>query len=170
MHYAKIKYFDVANGPGIRTSLFVSGCSNHCKGCFNPETWDPNYGNEFTDEEIEKIIESVDDNIAGISILGGDPLEIYNLIMVKKLITEFRKKFNFEKDIWLWSGYTIENIINDRNKWDVVKDVDVLVEGPYVEKKRNLNLKFRGSSNQQIIDIQASQTFNTCILKEEYME
>ena len=170
MHYAKIKYFDVANGPGIRTSLFVSGCSNHCEGCFNPETWDPNYGNEFTDEEIEKIIESVDDNIAGISILGGDPLEIYNLIMVKKLITEFRKKFNFEKDIWLWSGYTIENIINDRNKWDVVKDVDVLVEGPYVEKKRNLNLKFRGSSNQQIIDIQASQTFNTCILKEEYME
>lgn len=170
MHYAKIKYFDIANGPGIRTSLFVSGCSNHCEGCFNPETWNPNYGNEFTDEEIKKIIESVDDNIAGISILGGDPLEIYNLIMVKKLITEFRKEFGFKKDIWLWSGYTIENIINDRNKWDIVKDVDVLVEGPFKIEERDLTLKFRGSANQQIIDIQASQSLNSCILKDEYME
>lgn len=170
MHYAKIKYFDIANGPGVRTSLFVSGCSNHCEGCFNPETWNPNYGQEFTEKEIEKIIDSVNDNIAGISILGGDPLENYNLTMVKKLITTFRKKFGFKKDIWLWSGYTIENIINDRNKWDVVKDVDVLVEGPFEIKKRNLKLQFRGSSNQQIIDIQASQAFNTCVLKEEYME
>lgn len=170
MNYSKIKHYDIANGPGIRTSLFVSGCSNHCEGCFNPETWNPNYGMTFTDETIKEIIDSIDDNIEGISILGGDPLEKYNLNGVKKLIEEFRKKFGHNKTIWLWSGYTIENIISDKDKWETVKDIDVLVEGPFILAKRDLKLQYRGSSNQRIIDIKLSQLLNSFVLKEEYME
>ena len=170
MNYAKIKHFDIANGPGIRTSVFVSGCSNHCKGCFNPETWDPTYGNKFTDEIIEEILNSIDNpNIAGLSILGGDPLEYYNLDMVHKLINEFRKRFGFDKTIWMWTGYTVECIMNDDRKSEVARLVDVLVEGPFIECKKDLKLMYRGSSNQQIIDMQLSQTFNTMILKDEYM-
>ena len=113
MNYAKIKYFDIANGPGIRTSLFVSGCSNHCKGCFNPETWDFHYGQEFTEETIKEILDSIDnEHIAGLSILGGDPLEYNNLEMVNKLINEFRKRFGFTKDIWMWTGYVLEDFMN----------------------------------------------------------
>ena len=106
MNYGKIKYFDIANGIGIRTSIFISGCSNHCKGCFQPETWDFNYGQKFTDETIKEILDSIDnEHIAGLSILGGDPLEYNNLEMVNKLIDEFRKRFGFTKDIWMWTGY-----------------------------------------------------------------
>ena len=105
MHYAKIKRFDIANGVGIRTSVFVSGCSNKCKGCFNQELWDRNYGQEFTDETIKEILDSIDKPyIDGLSILGGDPLEYYNLEMVNKLIVEFRKRFGFNKSIWMWNG------------------------------------------------------------------
>ena len=170
MNYAKIKHFDIANGPGIRTSVFVSGCSNHCKGCFNPETWDPTYGNKFTDEIIEEILNSIDNpNIAGLSMHGGDPLEYYNLDMFHQLINEFRKRFGFDKTIRMWTGYTIENIMNDDRKCEVARLVDVLVEGPFIERKKDLKLMYRGSSNQQIIDMQLSQTFNTMILKDEYM-
>ena len=170
MNYAKIKYFDIANGPGIRTSLFVSGCSNHCKGCFNPETWDFHYGQEFTDETIKEILDSIDKPyIDGLSILGGDPLEYYNLEMVDKLIVEFRKHFGFNKSIWMWTGYLLEDIINDDRRWEVVRKLDYLVDGPFIQKKKNLKLKYRGSENQRIIDMQNSQTFNTLILKDEYM-
>lgn len=174
MNYAKIKYFDIANGPGIRTSLFVSGCSNHCKGCFNPETWDFNYGKEFTDETIEEILNSIDnDYCAGLSILGGDPLENENLESVNKLIDKFRKRFGFKKSIWMWTGYVLEDFMNSHfdgiSKIDVARKVDVLVDGRFELKKKNLKLQFRGSSNQRIIDMQNSQTFNTLILKDEYM-
>ena len=175
MNYAKIKYFDIANGPGIRTSLFVSGCSNHCKGCFNPETWDFHYGQEFTEETIKEILDSIDnEHIAGLSILGGDPLEYNNLEMVNKLINEFRKRFGFTKDIWMWTGYVLEDFMNENNRElnriDVARKVDVLVDGRFILSKRDLKLKYRGSSNQRIIDIQKSQTFNILILKEEYMQ
>ena len=170
MHYAKIKRFDIANGVGIRTSVFVSGCSNKCKGCFNQELWDKDYGQEFTDETIKEILDSIDKPyIDGLSILGGDPLEYYNLEMVDKLIIEFRKRFGFNKSIWMWTGYLLENIINDDRRWEVVRKLDYLVDGPFIQKKKNLKLKYRGSENQRIIDMQNSQTFNTLILKDEYM-
>ena len=170
MHYAKIKRFDIANGVGIRTSVFVSGCSNKCKGCFNQELWDKNYGQEFTDETIKEILDSIDKPyIDGLSILGGDPLEYYNLEMVDKLIIEFRKHFGFNKSIWMWTGYLLEDIINDDRRWEVVRKLDYLVDGPFIQKKKNLKLKYRGSENQRIIDMQNSQTFNTLILKDEYM-
>lgn len=175
MNYGKIKHFDTANGVGIRTSLFVSGCTNHCKGCFQPETWDFNYGQEFTDETIKEILDSIDnEHIAGLSILGGDPLEYNNLEMVNKLIDEFRKRFGFTKDIWMWTGYVLEDIMGEDtrelNKIDVARKVDVLVDGRFEIKKKDLKLKYRGSSNQRVIDMQLSQTFNTLILKEEYMK
>lgn len=175
MNYGKIKHFDTANGTGIRTSLFVSGCSNHCKGCFQPETWDFTYGQEFTEETIKEILDSIDnEHIAGLSILGGDPLEYNNLEMVNKLINEFRKRFDFTKDIWMWTGYVLEDIMNENNRElnriDVARKVDVLVDGRFILSKRDLKLKYRGSSNQRIIDMQKSQTFNTLILKEEYMQ
>lgn len=170
MHYAKIKRFDIANGVGIRTSVFVSGCSNKCKGCFNQELWDKDYGQEFTDETIKEILDSIDKPyIDGLSILGGDPLEYYNLEMVDKLIVEFRKRFGFNKSIWMWTGYLLEDIINDDRRWEVVRKLDYLVDGPFIQKKKNLKLKYRGSENQRIIDMQNSQTFNTLILKDEYM-
>lgn len=170
MHYAKIKRFDIANGVGIRTSVFVSGCSNKCKGCFNQELWDKNYGQEFTDETIKEILDSIDKPyIDGLSILGGDPLEYYNLEMVDKLIVKFRKRFGFNKSIWMWTGYLLEDIINDDRRWEVVRKLDYLVDGPFIQKKKNLKLKYRGSENQRIIDMQNSQTFNTLILKDEYM-
>lgn len=170
MHYAKIKRFDIANGVGIRTSVFVSGCSNKCKGCFNQELWDKDYGQEFTDETIKEILDSIDKPyIDGLSILGGDPLEYYNLEMVDKLIVEFRKRFGFNKSIWMWTGYLLEDIINDDRRWEVVRKLDYLVDGPFVQRKKNLKLKYRGSENQRIIDMQNSQTFNTLILKDEYM-
>ena len=170
MHYAKIKRFDIANGVGIRTSVFVSGCSNKCKGCFNQELWDKDYGQEFTDETIKEILNSIDKPyIDGLSILGGDPLEYYNLEMVDKLIVEFRNRFGFNKSIWMWTGYLLEDIINDDRRWEVVRKLDYLVDGPFIQKKKNLKLKYRGSENQRIIDMQNSQTFNTLILKDEYM-
>ena len=170
MHYAKIKRFDIANGVGIRTSVFVSGCSNKCKGCFNQELWDKDYGQEFTDETIKEILDSIDKPyIDGLSILGGDPLEYYNLEMVDKLIIEFRKRFGFNKSIWMWTGYLLEDIMNDDRRWEVVRKLDYLVDGPFIQKKKNLKLKYRGSENQRIIDMQNSQTFNTLILKDEYM-
>ena len=169
MHYAKIKRFDIANGVGIRTSVFVSGCSNKCKGCFNQELWDKDYGQEFTDETIKEILDSIDKPyIDGLSILGGDPLEYYNLEMVNKLIVEFRKRFGFNKSIWMWTGYLLEDIMNDDKRWEVVRKLDYLVDGPFIQRKKNLKLKYRGSENQRIIDIQNSQTFNTLIC--DYMD
>ena len=169
MHYAKIKRFDIANGVGIRTSVFVSGCSNKCKGCFNQELWDKDYGQEFTDETIKEILDSIDKPyIDGLSILGGDPLEYYNLEMVDKLIVEFRKRFGFNKSIWMWTGYLLEDIINDDRRWEVVRKLDYLVDGPFIQRKKNLKLKYRGSENQRIIDMQNSQTFKTLIC--DYMD
>lgn len=169
MNYAKIKYFDIANGPGVRTSLFVSGCSNHCKGCFNPETWNPNFGQKFTKEKLNDILDSIDrPEIKGLSLLGGDPLEYYNLSEVNKIIDKFRDRFGYyKKDIWMWTGYLLEDIINDPLRWKVVSKVDTLIDGRFEITKKNLKLKFRGSENQRIIDIQKSQTFNTLILQYE---
>ena len=166
MHYSKIIKRDFANGPGVRVSLFVSGCSRQCPGCFNSEAWDPNFGKEFTKETIEEILNSIDDKCEGLSLLGGDPLEDCNLNGVYDLILAFRNKFGYDKTIWLWTGYDAEFLVNDPLRARIVNAIDVLVDGPFIEEKKDLSLAFRGSSNQRIIDIRASQYFSTMILKD----
>lgn len=142
MYYSAIKQFDVANGEGVRTSLFVSGCEFHCPGCFNSETWDFNHGKEFTEETLENILKSCEpDYIAGLSILGGEPLHPKNRPTVDWIISAFRKRYP-DKDIFLWTGYTLGHIPNG------TPDVDILVDGQFVESLKQPNLRWRGSSNQ----------------------
>ena len=160
MNYATIKECDVANGPGVRVSLFVSGCSHHCKGCFNQEAWDYNYGNEFTNKEEDEIMEALKpDYIKGLSLLGGEPLDIKNqeglLPVVKKA-----KELYPDKPIWCYTGYlfdkqVMENMAktNDTTN-ELLKYIDYVVDGQFVESLRNPSLQFRGSSNQRIIDVQ----------------
>ena len=160
MNYATIKECDVANGQGVRVSLFVSGCSHHCKGCFNQEAWDYNYGNEFTNKEEDEIMEALKpDYIKGLSLLGGEPLDIKNqeglLPVVKKA-----KELYPDKPIWCYTGYlfdkqVMENMAktNDTTN-ELLKYIDYVVDGQFVESLRNPSLQFRGSSNQRIIDVQ----------------
>lgn len=154
MYYGTIKPLDIANGPGIRVSLFVSGCRNRCKGCFNPETWNFKYGQEFTAEtfyELKRLLDS--DHVAGLSILGGDPFEPENRQTVED-ICRLTKLYYPEKDIWMWTGYDfIEDGLIDL---PVMKYIDVLVDGRFEEDLKDLRLKWRGSSNQRVIDIQES--------------
>ena len=160
MNYADIKRCDVANGPGIRVSLFVSGCTHHCKECFNPETWDFNYGSPFTENEIEQIIEYMSpDYIKGITILGGEPFEHPNQQGLLPLLRRIRNVYP-EKNIWCFSGYDFEKDILGRmvKEWKETKEIlsllDVLVDGEFEEDKKDLNLVFRGSSNQRNILVQ----------------
>lgn len=152
MNYSNIKYFSTANGAGVRTAVFVSGCDLHCPGCFNPETWDFNHGTKFTDETINKILDSIEPvYISGLSILGGEPLNPKNCNDVYKLVKEFRKRFGYEKTIWIWSGYTLGSM--DELQKEIVFDCDVLVDGPFVLAKKNLKIPYRGSTNQRVWDI-----------------
>ena len=162
MNYADIKVADVANGTGVRVSLFVSGCNHHCKGCFNPEAWNFNYGKEFTDEETEKILQELDHPyVSGLSILGGEPLEYVNQKGLLPLLKKVKEKFP-EKNIWCYTGYTFDNDVlgNMFDNWEqteeLVSYIDVMVDGKFEEDKKDLNLKFRGSSNQRVIDVQKS--------------
>ena len=147
MNYGIIKKVDVANGPGVRVSLFVSGCRNHCKGCFNPETWDFSYGQPFTKETEDEIIEALRPSwIQGLSILGGEPMEPEN----EAALISFLERVRVElpgKDIWLYSGYRFE----DLQGREILDFVDVLVDGPFDEKEKDAGLAFRGSRNQRII-------------------
>ena len=153
MYYGAIKNLDIANGPGIRVSLFVSGCRNHCKGCFQPETWDFKYGKEFDDDAFYSLIEMLrSEHIAGLSILGGDPFEPENLVTVTNLCKMVKDIFP-NKNIWVWTGYAYEDIKGN----DIFNYIDVLVDGRFEEKHKDLSLAFRGSSNQRIIDIQKSK-------------
>lgn len=152
MNYGAIKYPDVANGPGVRVSLFVSGCRNHCKGCFQPETWSFDYGKEFTDKTMDYILNLLDNGyVRGLSILGGDPFEPENEASVYSICSIVNDKLP-EKDIWIWTGYYWENL-KDRI---VMKCIDVLVDGPFVEAEKNLCLPYRGSGNQRVIDVKSS--------------
>lgn len=147
MRYADIKYPDVANGPGVRVSLFVQGCSRHCKGCFNKETWDFNGGKQFTSDELSKIRKNMSYNwVQGISILGGEPLEQSEDLL--NFLKYIKSKFP-QKDIWMWTGYTYEDVKDN----EIFKYVDVVVDGPFQEEKKNVSLQFRGSENQRIIQI-----------------
>lgn len=166
MKYAKIRKMDISNGEGVRVSLFVQGCSFHCKNCFNQETWDFNGGKEFTTAEIQKIIELADkDYIAGLSILGGEPLHNNNVDEVFHIVATFKEKFP-NKDIWLWTGFKFEDAIKDSKRKFILRNIDVLVDGQFEEDKKDLTLKWRGSSNQRVIDCKKSLAENKIILKE----
>lgn len=172
MHYADIKKVDVANGPGVRVSLFVSGCTHHCEECFNPETWDFSYGNPFGEAEIEKILTLLaPDHIRGLSLLGGEPFEPANQEAVLELVQRVRKELP-QKTIWCYSGYLYEELaagkVGDHSR-ALLEGLDVLVDGPFVLAKKDLGLRFRGSSNQRIIDVPASLEAETVTLSEDYM-
>ena len=160
MYYGKILTVDVANGPGMRVTLFVSGCRNCCEGCFNKDTWDFKYGKEFTDDICEKMFSELAQNYCqGLTILGGEPLEPENQEDLLNLIEKFRNRFGNKKDIWLFSGFTYEEIHNEASRCysdtarNILKGVDVLVDGRFVLAEKDVTLKFRGSRNQRIIDL-----------------
>ncbi len=170
MNYANIKKYDIANGPGVRVSLFVSGCTHHCPGCFNPETWDFNYGEPFASDVINEILEALEPTyIRGFSLLGGEPFEYKNQIGLLPLLKEIKNRFP-NKDIWCYTGYDFEtDILEDMaKKWsetyEMLSYIDVLVDGEFVEAKKDLALRFRGSSNQRIIQVQESLQQNRVIL------
>ena len=154
MNYAEIKKVDIANGPGVRVSLFVSGCRNRCKGCFNPETWDFDYGRPFTRETEDEIIEALRPSwIQGLSILGGEPTEEENAAVLIPFLKRVRAVLP-DKDIWLYSGYTYEAL---RDK-EILTLVDVLVDGPFLLELKDAGLAFRGSRNQRLIDLKEKES------------
>ena len=160
-NYGNIKYCDIANGLGIRTSVFISGCTHRCKNCFNPETWDFNYGESLTSDVIIKIINSADPSyIDGITLLGGDPLcGEDNQVASHSLCHMFKSKYP-NKTIWLYTGYLYEQV----KDLPVMEHVDVLVDGPFIEEKKNLMLKFRGSENQRLIDVKETRKQGKIVL------
>lgn len=150
MNYGALKFLDIANGPGCRVSLFVSGCRNRCKGCFQPETWSFTYGQEFTSETLQELLRLLSDpHVAGLSILGGDPFEPENRDCVLDICRAVQKEFGQSKTIWVWTGYYWE----DLRDLPVMQYIDVLVDGPFIEEERDLSLFYRGSRNQRVIDI-----------------
>ena len=173
MYYGEIKFCDIANGPGVRTSLFVSGCTHHCQNCFNEMTWDFHYGQPYTKETEDKIVESLmPPYIKGLTILGGEPMEHVNQQGILPLILRVREQLP-NKTIWVYTGYTYETDLLDRmsKEWDetmkILKNIDVLVDGEFVQDLKNISLRFRGSSNQRIIDVQKSLETGTTVLSPE---
>lgn len=159
MNYGAIKYCDIANGEGVRTTLFVSGCTNHCKNCFQPQTWDFGYGEVFTKEVEDEIIKSLSpEYIAGITLLGGEPFEPENQRVLVPFLKRIRKE-QPNKSIWSFTGFIYDkDLISGGRRYCEVTDeflslIDVLVDGPFIEEKKNISLRFRGSENQRIIDM-----------------
>ena len=164
MNYSAIKYNDVANGEGVRTSLFVSGCTHHCKGCFNEVAWAFDAGEPFTEEVAERIFSSLEpDWIAGLSLLGGEPFEPVNQRALVPFLREYKRRFP-KKDLWCWTGYLYENDLvspQGRARCEVTDEflsmIDVLVDGPFVEAQKDISLRFRGSGNQRIIELRKNR-------------
>ena len=153
MRYNKIRKMDISDGPGVRVSIFMQGCSFNCKNCFNKETHDFNGGKEFTDDTIQRVLELCDnENIEGLSILGGEPMHPSNIEGTTKLAKAFKEKFP-TKNVWAWSGFSYDKDLKDK---EVVKYLDVLVDGQYKDELRNPTLKWKGSENQRVIDVQES--------------
>lgn len=147
--YNKYRCMDISNGPGIRVSIFFQGCHFHCKGCFNQDTWDFNGGKPFTEQVIDHIVDLVgQQHYQGLSILGGEPLHPYNIDAVVKLCKRCKEKYP-EKDIWLWTGRLYENEKDN----EILKYVDILIDGPFIQELSNKNLKYRGSENQRVLNI-----------------
>lgn len=158
MKYSGIKYSDMINGEGIRVSLFVSGCNHNCKGCFNTIAWNSDYGNEFDKETKKKVLDYIkqyDGIIKGISLLGGDPTYHSNVEPLIEFLEEFKKEFP-SKDIWIWSGYTWEQIESDSKKMKLISLCNVLIDGKFENDLKDLSQKWRGSSNQRVINVQES--------------
>lgn len=159
MHYGEIKNRDIANGPGVRVTLFVSGCTNRCKNCFQPQTWDFEYGQPFTQETEEYISELLDsDYIAGLTVLGGEPFEPSNQRALCPFLKKIRERYP-DKDIWMFSGFTLEELRKQGSHphcevtEEILGMIDVLVDGRFVEELKDITLRFRGSSNQRLIDM-----------------
>ena len=167
MNYATIKSYDIANGPGVRVSLFVSGCEHYCKGCFNSEAWDFNYGSEYNSEIDGLLFSHIDhDYIKGLTILGGEPMHPKNQSQVLEIVRQFKHKFP-EKDLWIYSGYLYEDLIDckvGKYSMDILAYTDVLVDGKFDLDLKDIGLNFRGSSNQRIIDVQQSIVKNNVVL------
>lgn len=170
MNYAAIKKHDIANGPGVRVSLYVSGCTHHCKGCFNPETWDFNYGKPFDGSVKEEIIEALKPSyIKGFSLLGGEPFEPQNSAELAPFLKEIKSVYP-EKTIWCYSGYDLEKDmltykIGDENViMDMLSCIDVLVDGEFKEAQKVIDLRFRGSTNQRIIDVKKTLETDDIVL------
>lgn len=169
MHYGEIKTMDIANGPGCRMSLFVSGCRNCCPGCFNEETWDFCFGKPYTAETERRILDALKpDYIQGLSLLGGDPFEPENQRVLVKLLQRIREELP-GKDIWAYTGYTLENLQTEgfRARCEttdkMLSMIDILVDGPFILAKKNISLRFRGSENQRIIDLPETLRSGTVI-------
>lgn len=153
MRYNKIRKMDISNGPGVRVSIFMQGCAFNCKNCFNPETHDFKGGKEFTDATINRVLELCDnENVEGLSILGGEPMHPNNIEGTTKLVKAFKAKYP-QKNVWAWSGYKFDKDLKDK---EVVKYLDVLVDGQYVDALHNPTLEWKGSENQRVIDVKQS--------------
>ena len=163
MKYNKIRKMDISNGPGVRVSIFMQGCAFHCENCFNKETWDFNGGTDFTEETIKKVLELCDkDYIVGLSILGGEPMHPNNIDGTTALAKAFKEKFP-NKNLWVWSGYLFDKDLKDK---EVLKYIDVLVDGQFINNLHNPTLKWKGSANQRVIDVQKSLKNNKiCIIE-----
>ena len=152
MRYNLIREMDISNGPGIRVSIFMQGCSFHCKNCFNPETWDFEKGHEFNEKTIHKVLDLCGKNyIKGLSILGGEPFHPKNIEGTTKLAKAFKEKYP-NKTLWAWSGFSFEELKEN----EVFNYIDVLVDGQYIDELHDFTLKWRGSSNQRVIDVKKS--------------
>ena len=163
MYYGEIKNYDIANGPGVRVSLFVSGCRHHCRGCFNPQTWDFSYGNLFTDKTKEHIISLLKpDYIQGLTLLGGEPFEPENQEILAPFLKDMSKLYE-DKDIWCYTGYLFDKDLVYNGKVyrkytdKMLECIDVLVDGEFVLDKKDITLRFRGSRNQRLIDVKKSR-------------
>ena len=174
MNYATIKPRDIANGPGVRVSLFVSGCTHRCPGCFNQEAWDFGFGQPFTQEVIDRILEDLSPSfVKGLTLLGGEPFDPRNQGAIVDLLRQVKAKYP-DKSIWAFSGYLFDRDILSGKLGDpaitreYLSYLDVLVDGPFVEAKKNLMLRFRGSENQRLIDVPASLKNGTVVLWEDW--
>lgn len=174
MNYAVIKNCDIANGPGVRVSLFVSGCTHHCPGCFNEVAWDFNYGKPFTKETVGSILDMLAPSyVKGLTLLGGEPFEPQNQGPIVELLRQVKAKYP-DKSIWAFSGYLFDRDILPGKLGDpaVTKEflsyLDVLVDGPFIQAKKNLSLRFRGSENQRLIDVPASLATGNIVLWEDW--
>ena len=169
MNYATIKNCDIANGPGVRVSLFVSGCTHHCPGCFNQVAWDFDYGEPFTEETIQTSLSMLrPDYIRGLTLLGGEPFEPQNQPAIVELLRRIKAELP-AKSIWAFSGYLYEDIVSGKlgDTQEYLRYLDVLVDGPFVQAKKNLSLRFRGSENQRLIDIPKTLAAGTVTLWED---
>lgn len=153
MRYNKVRKMDISNGPGVRVPIFMQGCTFHCKNCFNPETHDFMGGEEFTEDTIDQVLKLCEnENVEGLSILGGEPMHPMNIEGTTELAKKFKEKFP-NKNLWVWTGFLFDRDLQNK---EVLKYIDVLVDGQYVDELRDPRLKYNGSSNQRVIDVQNS--------------